>query len=335
MTKSLRSFLLLYFFLLILPFIGCSEDKAPEIQVTQADYVINFTEDVPVFSGSNAMAYVKKQVSFGPRNPNSAGHKATLEYLSSELGKYADTLILQNFVYTGYDEEKLDLTNIIGKINPASKNRILLSAHWDCRPRAEQDPDPALRDKPIPGANDGASGVAVLLELAKNLKFKKPAYGIDIVFFDGEDYGKQSDLSNFCIGAKYFAALKPANYNPEFGILLDLVGDKKAEFHKEPNSVAINKKLVNEVWQIASAIGAKTFINREGSAVYDDHIPLGQAGIKTIDIIDAGLVGGKDADASRNYWHTQNDVPENLSEETLAEVGSVLTHLIYSVDFRK
>lgn len=307
------------------------EDKSASEEKT--GYSIMPDNNVPDFSGKNALDYVYRQVEFGPRNPNSNGHKNALAYLSEELAKYSDTLVLQNFTYSGYNEEKLFLTNIIGKINPKASNRILLCAHWDTRPMADQDPDPAKRDLPILGANDGASGVAVLLEAAKILKVRKPLFGVDIILLDGEDYGKASDINNFCIGSKYFAATKSRDYNPEISILLDLVGDKEAKFFKEANSTAINKRLVDEVWKIAARKGYNKFVGQTGSAIYDDHIPLSEAGIMTINIIDAELVGGHASDSRRNYWHTHKDTPDNLSAETLGEVGTVLINLIYSIKF--
>ncbi|NLT50907.1 MAG: M28 family peptidase [Ignavibacteria bacterium] len=333
MKKSAVISITIIFLLLFSTNCKNKEDK-PETD-KKTGYSIMQKDDVPDFSGKNALDYVFKQVEFGPRNPNSKGHKAALEYLSKELAQYTDTLILQAFTYTGYNDEKLFLTNIIGKINPQASNRILLCAHWDTRPMADQDPDPAKRDLPILGANDGGSGVAVLLETAKILKEKKPLFGVDIILFDGEDYGKASDISNFCIGSKYFAAKKSRDYNPEIGILLDLIGDKEAKLFKEANSTAINKRLVDEIWKIAARKGYKKFIDQTGSAIYDDHIPLSEAGIMTINIIDSELVGGHASDLRRNYWHTHKDTPDNLSAETLGEVGTVLINLIYSIQFNK
>lgn len=175
--------------------------------------------------------------------------------------KFADTVYAQNFTYPGYDGERLYLSNIIASFNPQSKHRILLCAHWDTRPRSEKDENPNNHNKPILGANDGASGVAILLAIAQMLKDKKVDYGIDIVLFDGEDYGKEGDLMNYSLGAKYFIQNKPSYINPHFAILLDMVGDKEAQFKKEPNSIQFAPDIVDLVWNLANKLNLKTFSN--------------------------------------------------------------------------
>ncbi len=312
-------------------FFSCGEQQQQKVSKPLYELAKNY--NIPKFDAGNAYDQVKAQVDFGPRNPGSKGHDETLQYLQNELKKYADEVQLQSFTYTGYNEEKLVLTNIIGKFNPSAKRRIILCAHWDTRPRAEKDKDPAKRNLPILGANDSGSGVGVLLELARLLKNQKVNYGIDIVFFDGEDYGKEDDLNNFCLGSKYFSA----NYNQPvysaFSILLDLVGDKEANFSEEGNSLKYAPEVVNMVWGIASQVNASMFTPVEGESIYDDHIPMNQAGLKTIDIIDAELVGADTPVKRRNYWHTQNDTMENIGKNTLQQVGDVLTHLVYSLQF--
>jgi hypothetical protein len=319
-------FLLLFFSLI---FVSCSKREVEPVQKPLFE-VIKKT-DMPVFNGENAYNNVKKQVAFGPRNPGSTGHAQALNYLKNELLKYADGVRLQSFSYPGYDET-LQLTNIIAEFNPNAKNRIMLAAHWDTRPRAEEADDTSKQNLPIPGANDGGSGVGVLLEIAGILKDKKIDYGVDIVLFDGEDYGKKSDLGNYCLGAKYFAA-NLEGYQPAFGILLDMVGDKDAFFPKEGASVQYAPDIVNLIWGIAGQIGAGSFLNSRSPEIYDDHIALNQGGIRTVDIIDLELIGANTPDKRRNYWHTHNDTMDNISSETLQEVGSVLINLIYSLKF--
>lgn len=288
---------------------------------------------IPDFDEQLAYDYIVKQISFGTRNPNSEGHSQAKFFLLNELKSLANTAFLQTFIYPSYDGNRLDCANIIASFNPDKKIRILLCAHWDSRPRSEKDKNPENRNKPILGANDGASGVAVLLSLAHILKNKKVDYGIDLVLFDAEDYGKEGDLMNYSIGAKYFAQNKPDYINPQFAILLDMVGDKEAIFRKEPNSMKFAPDIVNLVWNLASELNLKTFSNELSTPIYDDHIPLGEIGIKVIDIIDADLIGADSPNPRRNYWHTQNDNLENISKETLGEVGKLLTHLIYSIKF--
>ena len=202
-------------------------------------------------------------------------------------------------------------------------------------PERTNDPDPAKRNLPILGANDGGSGVGVLLELARILKQNPVSYGVDLIFFDGEDYGKENDLGNYFLGSKYFASQKPSGYNPAFGILLDMVGDKQAVFNKEGKSMLFAPEVVNMVWSIAGKLNASVFSEAEGNQIEDDHVPLNEAGLNTIDIIDIDLVGADTGVKRRNYWHSQNDTMDNISEATLQQVGNVLTYLIYSLDFNK
>lgn len=312
-------------------FLSCSKEEKPQ---NEPLYTLKSQVTVPEFNGGKAYDMTARQVAFGPRNPGSKAHQQAIEFFLSELGKYADEVKTQNFTYPGYNEN-LNLTNIIAKFNPAAKRRVLLTAHWDSRPWADQDKNPANHNKPIPGANDGASGVGVLLELARVIKSNPLDFGVDIVLFDGEDYGRESDLDNFCLGSKYFAATKAQDYEPVFGILLDLVGDKEAVFAREYNSSTYAPDIVDLVWNIASQAGASAFSNMESGAIYDDHIPLNQAGIRTIDIIDADLVGADTNNPRRNYWHTMNDTMENISRETLQQTGNVLVRLLYSLQFTK
>ncbi|MBI5473377.1 MAG: M28 family peptidase [Ignavibacteriae bacterium] len=279
---------------------------------------------IPVFSGARAFEHLVKQVSFGPRNPNSKGHSACLNYLEQTLRASTSDVQLQPFSVAGYNET-LALTNIIAKFNPEATSRVLLCAHWDTRPRADQDTNISRRNEPILGANDGASGVAVLLEIASLLKQLSPQIGVDIVLFDGEDYGTEGDLSKYFLGAKFFAANKPPAYNPRFGILLDMVGDKFLELPKERHSTAFAPDIVNLVWSKAKELGYSQFVDELGEEINDDHVPLSEAGIKTIDIIDFNY-----PDPTHRFWHTHQDVPENCSAESLEAVGAVLTHIIYN-----
>lgn len=329
--NSLKNVLIVLFISLL--FISCGKEQ-PVVEYAPA-YKLVDNPLIPSFNGDNAFSYVEKQVRFGPRNPNSIGHRLAQQYLVDELRKFADQIIEQRFEYTGYDNEKLQLNNIIARFNPEEKNRIFFAAHWDTRPRAEKEIDELKQKLPILGANDGGSGVGVLLELARVLKENKVSYGIDIILFDGEDYGLNHDLNNFCLGSKYFAVNRPENFTPHFGVLLDLVGDKEAKFFKEGSSVKYAKDIVDFVWGVAENIQAERFSNLESNPIYDDHVPLNQAGIKTIDIIDVDLIGADTGNERRNYWHTLKDDMSNISSETLQEVGNVVTALIYKLEFSK
>jgi hypothetical protein len=289
--------------------------------------------DIPKFDAGNAYNQIEAQVKFGPRDPGSKGHQAALNYFQKELKKYTIYVDLQNFNYSGYESTTLQLTNIIARFNPDKKNRIIFYAHWDTRPRAEHATKLNLKDKPILGANDGASGCGVLLELARILKGNKINFGIDLVFLDGEDYGKEHDLNNFCLGSKYFAANYPADKMPAFGVLLDLVGDKQAVFEREGSSDKFAPGVVSLIWNIAQQQNDSIFSQEGGPEIYDDHIPLNNAGLITADIIDADLVGADTPVKRRNYWHSENDTMENISKNTLQQLGNVLTYLIYSLKF--
>ena len=318
--------------LIILPFLLNSCGKEPS-QETKPLYEIQKNYKIPKFNADYAYNQVEAQVNFGPRNPGSTGHAETLAYLQKELSQYADTLILQQFTYPGYNNVVLHLTNIIAKFNPNKKHRLLFCAHWDTRPRAEHATNPANKNKPILGANDGASGCGVLMELAQLLKNHKVNYGVDLVFLDGEDYGKEDDLNDFCLGSKYYAANLNTKDAPAFGVLLDMVGDKQAVFPKEPYSVQYAPDAVNLIWGIAAQLNCSTFSQTTGHAIYDDHIPLNQAGFPTVDIIDSELVGADTPNKRRNYWHSEHDTMVNIGKGTLQQVGDVLTHLIYSIQF--
>ncbi|MFA8343586.1 MAG: M28 family peptidase [Rhodothermaceae bacterium] len=312
---------------------GCGGEKKTKAQ--KPLYDLTSGKAVPKFSGENAYKYVEEQVAFGPRNPNSQGAKMALQYFKNFFEQNCDKFELQNFIYTGYQNEKLDLTNIIAKYKPEAKRRIILCAHWDTRPRAEQDKNEANKHKPILGANDGGSGTGVLMEIARILKENPVDYGVDIILFDGEDYGEASDLDNFCIGSKYFGATKDPSYQPVFAILLDLIGDIDAKYPQDPESMSKAPEVVNMVWRIAQDIGASRFISATGSGIYDDHVALNQNGIKAINIIDSDIVGADSDIERKNYWHTQNDTMENIDKEALQQVGDVLVKLIYSLKFNR
>lgn len=302
---------------------GCGKQQ-PAHQPPQPTSTRPVAPTIPRFDGSKAYNYLIAQTNFGPRVANTQAHRNCLQYLENELRQYADAVTLQSFSQKWYDGKTLNLTNIIASFNQDASRRILLCAHWDSRPWADLDPDPKNRDKPILGANDGASGVAVLLEIARHLKAQPPTVGIDIVLFDGEDYGKESDLSNFLLGSRYFARNLPPGFSPMFGILLDMVGDAELEIPKERSSLRFAPDVIEMVWEAARDAGSTVFIDDVGPEVYDDHLPLNQAGIKTINLIDFHY-----PDASHRYWHTLEDTPDKCSPQSLEEVGKTLMQLIY------
>lgn len=326
-----------FFISFLLVFVACEEEKKPSESKKEVVKPIptNVIKDiqVPVFDGKAAYNYVKKQVEFGTRVPNSIGHTKCGDFLVSELKKAGLNVIEQKAVLTAFDGTKLNARNIIASLNPDAEKRILLMAHWDTRPFADQDSKD--RTKPILGANDGASGVAVLLEVANILAKDSLKIGIDIILFDAEDYGQPEGTmvspkpDTYCLGSQYWAKNKhKANYKAEFGILLDMVGAKDAVFTKEGTSVYYAPQIVNKVWDIARYKGyEKYFSYQQTNPITDDHFYVNEiAKIPSIDIIhyDASTPShfGK-------YWHTHNDNLDAVDAETLQIVGQVLLEVIY------
>jgi glutaminyl-peptide cyclotransferase len=313
---------------------GC--DKKQDTQATHDTIpAVNHQEipskPVPPFDENRAYKDVEKQVAFGPRVSKTDAHKKALAFFEQELKAAGGSVQIQHFTADGYKGEMLELANILASFNPTSTERILLVAHWDSRPRADHDPDSSQHKKPIPAANDGASGVGVLLEIARQMKDNPPPIGVDILLTDGEDYGitEVDDMAKYFLGAKHFAKNKPVGYYPRLGILLDLVGDPKAEFKKEAYSMQAAPTIVNLVWNTAKELNLTHFKHVDGGGISDDHLPLIEANMRVIDIIDMDLVGHNSPDPDRKYWHTHNDTMKNISPATLKEVGTLLLTLIY------
>jgi glutaminyl-peptide cyclotransferase len=269
------------------------------------------------FDADSAHALIEHQVAFGPRVPGTAGHAAQLAWMVETLESYADSVEVQRFTHAALSGDSVEMANVIARFRPDARDRILLLAHWDTRPMADSDPDTARRHEPVPGANDGGSGVAVLMEVARVLSSHSPPLGVDLLFTDGEDYGP----GEMYLGAEYFAANLPPGYRPLYGILIDLVGDRSPVFPVEEQSQFYAPEVVDLVYRKAEEIGMGAYFPRvPGPSISDDHIPLNRAGIRTIDIIDFDFP----------QWHTTADVPENTSPEGLEAVGEVLTQLILS-----
>ena len=274
---------------------------------------------VPEFDGDRAFAYLKQQCAFGPRHPGSEGHRQCLSFMVEELRGNADAVVKQPFLFTNpRSGETFSLNNVIASFGSRGE-RILLCAHWDTRPWADSDPDPANREKPILGANDGASGVAVLLEMAHILKAHPPPMGVDIVLFDGEDSGLQGRDDTWCQGSRHFARNKRTGYFPEYAILLDFVGDRDLHFPVEANSLRYAPDVVDRVWSKAESLGLTVFDRSVGHEMIDDHLELLKVGIPAVDIIDFDYP----------YYHTLEDTEDKCSPESLGIVGTLLVHLIY------
>jgi hypothetical protein len=278
----------------------------------------------PEFKKMRAWEYLEKQCELGPRNPGSKGHRACAQYLQNMLAQFADQVRTQNFLYQlPGTTQSLTGINIIGKFQPQHSRRVLLCAHWDTRPWADMDPDAKNHQSPVLGANDGGSGVAVLLELAQQFKENPPPYGIDLVFFDAEDAGRYQDNQSWAIGSRAYARQLRVAERPDFGILLDMIGDADLAIYREVNSQQSAPTLVDYVWNVAAELGVTEFKPQLRYEVFDDHLNLLEAGIPCIDIIDFDYPP----------WHTLEDVPARCSPESLEKVGKVILEVIYRGEF--
>ena len=278
--------------------------------------------DRPPFDAVRAFQDLERQVAFGPRIPGSAGHAQQLEWLEAELRALADTVFLDPFEHVTTEGHELDLTNVIARFGPADGSRLLLLTHWDTRPKADQSSDAADRELPVMGANDGASGTAVLLELARMFKEQPPPGGVELLFSDGEDYGPST--TDMFLGARRYVQGIGGENPPAFGILLDMVGDADPSFPIEAYSMEGAVQVVQRVWGIAADLGYRRFFPMDQtSRVVDEHIQFIGAGIPVADIIDFDYGRGN------SFWHTPRDVPENTSAQTLLMVGDVVAEVVY------
>lgn len=276
------------------------------------------------FDAALADSLVARQVAFGPRVPGTEAHAAALRWMTEWLEERADSVAQIPFTHVTQDGDTLSLTNVWASFAPQASSRILLTAHWDSRPVAERSEDPDDRGRPVPGANDGASGVAVLLALADELARTPPVVGVDILLTDGEDWGYgpvgyETRIEDMLLGARHFASTQGGTYRPLFGILLDMVGERNARFPWEQNSLALAPEVVRRVWDVAEELGHGDYFPQEpGRAVTDDHVVLNEAGIRTIDIIDFDYPA----------WHTADDTPDKIDPATLGAVGDVVLEVI-------
>lgn len=299
------------------------------------------TVTVPSFNADSAYQFVAKQTNFGPRVPETQAHADCAEWLTAKLGEYADTVIVQDFRAKLFNGKGIDGQNIVGVFHPEAKKRIVLCAHWDSRPFADHDPDEANIHTPIDGANDGASGVGVLLECARLFKAQPlpERLGIDIVFFDLEDYGPHVDdaekyyddaVNYWALGSQYWSKYPHVyGYKAYYGILLDMVGGPNPNFQKEYYSQGYAASVCNKIWRKAFDLGYRSYFSNElGAPISDDHLPMNEiADIPTIDIID--LQPESINECFPDVWHTLNDNIENIDKSTLGMVGNVLLHVLY------
>lgn len=314
---------------------SCSKSSTSSSDAGTAQPTTAQAASLPQFCADSAMLYVKQQLDFGPRVPGTEAQQQCGSWLESELVRHGASVKVQRTEATSYDGKKLPVINIVGSYNPDAKMRVLLISHWDCRHVADNDPDPAKRQQPVDGANDGASGVGVLLEVARLASQKQPLMGIDIFLTDVEDYGAPDDWKGshdekwWGMGTQLWCKQAvQEGYRAQYGILLDMVGAPDATFYREYYSDRYASTYVDQIWRTAANLGYKNlFINQRGGGITDDHVFVNQIlGLPTVDIIDTRM----DNDGTfYPYWHTTGDTLDKLSTETMQKVGNLLVKLLW------
>jgi hypothetical protein len=314
--------------------VSCSRDK--KNATAEEKPLPNVT--VPSFSADSAYQFVKTQVDFGPRIPNTNAHQTAADYFIKNFERYGAQITVQEFEAEAFDGQKLNLKNIVASFYPEKSKRILLAAHWDTRPFSDKDPEKPTAT--FQGANDGASGVGVLLEVARVLSTSPaPEVGVDIILFDGEDWGEKIGEEDthplregltewWCLGSQYWARNKhKPNYSAYYGILLDMIGARNAQFHREGHSMQFAPSIVEKVWTHAQRLGyAHVFVNRNQDPVTDDHLFVNSiARIPMINIVHFEPGIGYFGD----FHHSQKDNLDLISKEMLGVVGTTLLNVLY------
>jgi hypothetical protein len=281
------------------------------------------------FDGEIARGYVKTQLDFGARVPGTEAARKTGDWIVAQMRARADTVIEQRWNHVTAKGDTLPLRNIFARFRPQASTRILYVTHWDSRPVSDQAEDPAKRSLPVPGANDGASGVALFIALGDLLKKTPPTVGVDLLFVDGEDYGTFGPPDvDVLLGSTYFAAHLPDGYQPIFGVLFDMIGDADLSIPQEANSVKRAPEVVSRVWDTAAKLGYQRYFPPTlGYEVTDDHIPLLDKGLRVIDVIDLDYLGPPGS-GKPNYHHTPEDTLDKVSAQSLKVVGDVAYALI-------
>lgn len=290
----------------------------------------------PTFEADTAYCFVERQVNMGPRINGTRGHTECESWIESSLRKFgADTVICQRATITDWQNTPISINNIMGRFGIDAPQRILLLAHYDTRPYADQDSNPANRTKAVPGANDGASGVAVLMEIARLMQLQAPEIGVDLLFVDAEDAGVDDahgldTETTWCLGTQYWCENMPYSDTDraKYGILLDMVAGKDAEFRPEIYSMHYARDIVDKLWHTARKSGySSVFPYKQGGGVTDDHLFVNRAGIPCIDIIECSNPA---TGSFPPYWHTVADDMTNIDRNTLKAVGQTVVNLIYS-----
>ena len=333
MKRNYKSIPLLL--LLIIAAVACSSNRSKSADISEGTISGNGI-DVPPFNADSAYLYIQTQADFGPRVPNTPAHKACGDFLAGKLEAFGAKVYNQYADLVAYDNTILKARNIIGAYNPESKRRVLLCAHWDSRPYADADNDEKNHKTPILGVNDGASGVGVLLEVARQLQRQAPAIGIDIIFFDAEDYGIPAFYKGsykedtWCLGSQYWGHVPHVDgYNARFGILLDMVGGKNSTFYQERFSKRTAGKQVKKIWDAAHRLGFGRFFPKEqGTEVTDDHIYV--YNLRQIPCVDIINYDPESSKGFGDFWHTVDDNMDIIDKATLNAVGQTVLEVIYN-----
>lgn len=307
---------------------ACGSGQSAEQSAAEADTAT--VTAVVDFNADSAFAFVQRQCQFGPRVPLTPAHRQCGEWIEAQLKRFCYKVVAQPAPVTTFDGKQLDATNYIGIINPEASKRVLLVAHWDCRPWADADPDEAKQREPVMGANDGASGVGVLLEMARIMREKAPSIGVDILLVDAEDWGTSDMEESWALGTQYWVSHPHVpGYSPMFGILLDMVGAADAQFYHEAFSLQSAPDVVQQLWTVAANSGYSNHFKSMGfGAATDDHVFISRGGIPCIDVIDMrpNSNGG-----FYPHWHTTADTIDKISPATLKAVGQSLANFIYGL----
>jgi len=270
------------------------------------------------FDAERAFRDLEAQVAMGPRVPGTEGHARTFEFLRTRAESLADRVDVHRFEFTSpIDSSVAECRNLVAVFQPENSTRILFGAHWDTRPIADAETDPELRNQPVPGANDGASGAALLLEVAAALHAVPPRVGVDLVWFDAEDSGVHEDVTTFAQGSARFVADHPG-YRPLAVVIFDMIGRRDLRILQEEISITHAGGLVRSIWQIGRELGLTSLVDSVGPPVYDDHVAFLRAGIPAVDLIDF----------SDPVWHTTRDVPEHCSPASLDEMGRLALGIV-------
>ncbi|MBA3662872.1 MAG: M28 family peptidase [Bacteroidetes bacterium] len=324
-------------FIAVCLFYSCSENKQKEDEVVVPEKPIVSKPRVipPDFNSDSSFSFVKSQADMGPRVPGSKAHEKSIEYFKKQFERFGAQVLIQTGNATTFDGKPWLLKNIVASINPQTTNRILLAAHYDSRPFSEKETDAKLKGKPCPGVNDGASGVGVLLEVARILQQKNPGIGVDIILFDLEDYGMPNGgpemADSWCLGSQYWSKNPhKQNYSARFGVLLDMVGAKDAMFAREGYSAFYANDILDKVWKAADKCGSGKYFNKEEyGEITDDHYYINKiAQIPCIDILHYDIYKG----SFFEHHHKNSDDLSTIDKNTLKAVGQTLLEVIYNED---